>query len=103
MADGLLIEVRASPGAQRDEVAARQAADGSVALIVKVRAQPERGKANAAVIATLAEALGLPKSRLALLKGAADRRKTLRVSGNPDELRALLRPLIEGQTHGADH
>ena len=48
----------------------REAADGAVSLAVKVRAQPDQGKANKAVIQLLASTLGLPKSRLSVAAGA---------------------------------
>lgn len=47
-------------------------------LIVKVRAAPEDGRANDAVIALISEAFGIPKSRLEIARGHASRHKTLR-------------------------
>lgn len=44
-------------------------------LLVKVAAAPEDGKANAAVIALLAQALGLPASTLEIAKGSTGRHK----------------------------
>jgi uncharacterized protein YggU (UPF0235/DUF167 family) len=46
-----------------------------------VTAPPEHGKANACIIAVLADALDVPRSALALLAGAAARDKRLRVTG----------------------
>lgn len=48
-------------------------------LSAKVRAKPEDGKANAAVIALLARALGAPPSAIDLLRGATSREKLLRI------------------------
>jgi uncharacterized protein YggU (UPF0235/DUF167 family) len=53
-------------------------ADGQ--LIVKVRVKADDGKANAAVLALLADALGLAPSRLELLRGATSRQKLVRIS-----------------------
>lgn len=51
--------------------------DGRV--LVKVRSQPEDGKATLAVIELLGEALGVPPSRIALLRGATSREKVFRL------------------------
>ena len=48
-------------------------------LAVRVTAAPEDGKANAAVLKLLARALGVPKSRLEIVRGAAARDKVVRV------------------------
>lgn len=72
-ADGLLA-VRVTPGASADRIAV---ADGQVRLWVT--APPDRGKANKAAIALVARALGVPKSAVELVRGAASRDKLLRV------------------------
>ncbi|MEZ5744235.1 MAG: DUF167 domain-containing protein [Sphingomonadaceae bacterium] len=68
------LAVRATPGAR---VEALEIAEGK--LIAKVRAKPEGGKANDAVIALVASALGIAPSRIALLRGATSREKLLRI------------------------
>lgn len=45
-----------------------------------VTAPPEKGKANAAVQALLARALGLPKSRLRLVRGESGRDKVFEIT-----------------------
>ncbi len=69
----LLVEVKAVPGASRSEAAGLR--DG--ALLVRVAAPPEKGKANEELRACLAKALGLPKSAVELVSGAGSRRKRL--------------------------
>ena len=70
--------------ASRDEVTGlHTAADGAVSLAVKVTAAPDKGRANKAVIETLARASRLPKSAFTLVSGETDRNKTLLVTGNP--------------------
>ena len=61
--------------ARRNEVVAQ--ADG--VFRVRVTAAPEGGEANRAVIALLAEALGVAPSRIALVRGAASRDKLFRI------------------------
>ena len=48
-------------------------------LFATVTAAPEDGRANAAVAALLAQALGVAKSRLTLLHGATSRDKHFRL------------------------
>lgn len=74
-APGAEITIRAVPRAGRNRISER---DGI--LRVEVTVVPENGKANAAVAALLATALGVPKSRLTLLRGATSRDKTFRIA-----------------------
>jgi uncharacterized protein YggU (UPF0235/DUF167 family) len=46
---------------------------------VRVTAPPEDGRANEAVVALLAEALDVPKSRVRILRGHAAREKQIAV------------------------
>ena len=88
---GLLLSVRVTPRSARDEVAGlHTAAGGSVSLAVKVTAIPDKGRANKAVIETLAKACRLPKSAFTLVSGETDRNKTLLVTGNLAGLEALM-------------
>ncbi|HUH78083.1 MAG TPA: DUF167 domain-containing protein [Devosia sp.] len=73
-AEGRLV-VRVTPGAR---VEGLEIADDR--LLAKVRAKPEDGKANAAVLALIADALGVGASRLTLLRGATSREKLVRIS-----------------------
>lgn len=88
---GLLLSLRVTPGAARDEVGGlHTAADGMVSLIVKVTAAPDKGRANKAVIETLARACRLPKSAFTLVSGETGRCKTVLVTGNASALEALV-------------
>jgi uncharacterized protein YggU (UPF0235/DUF167 family) len=51
------------------------------ALRLRVTAAPEGGQANRAVSGLLAEALDIPVSRIALVRGAAGRDKLVRIEG----------------------
>jgi len=48
-------------------------------VLVKVRAKPEDGKATTAVLALLAQALGVAVSRVEMLRGATSREKLIRI------------------------
>jgi len=70
------ITVRVTPKAARDRIVQ----DGAV-IRVYTTTVPEDGKANAAVTKLLAKALGVPKSKLALIRGLTARDKVFRITG----------------------
>jgi uncharacterized protein (TIGR00251 family) len=76
-AEGLLLPVRAQPGARRKGVQGEQAG----ALKVAVTAPPQDGRANEALAEVLREALGLKRSQLELVGGATSRDKRFLVRG----------------------
>jgi uncharacterized protein (TIGR00251 family) len=85
--EGALLPVRVQPRAGRDEVAGWH----GHALRVRVAAPPVGGRANQAVIALLAEALGLPRSSIEVVSGDTSRDKLVRVGRRSlAEIRALL-------------
>lgn len=75
-----LVPVRVTPRARTEGVETVDGPDGTPMLAVRVRAAPEDGKANAAVCALLAEAFGVPKSAVSVLRGGASRQKLVRVA-----------------------
>jgi uncharacterized protein (TIGR00251 family) len=76
-ADGCILPVRAQPGARRNGVQGEQAG----ALKVAVMAPPEDGRANAALVEVLREALGVKRSQVELLSGATSRAKKFLIRG----------------------
>jgi len=90
-AQGMVLAVHAQPGAKRNAVLGTRAG----ALRVAVTAPPEKGKANAAIGAVLAESLGCHSSQIALISGETSRRKRFLVIGvTPDDLRRRLAAAI---------
>jgi uncharacterized protein len=75
--DGIVVPVRAQPGARRSAIVGLH--DGS--LKVAVTAPPDKGKANAAIAAILAAAAGLPKSSVQQLTGLTSRQKKFLLPG----------------------
>ena len=75
------LRVRVQPRAARDEIAGMR----GDALQVRVTAPPEGGKANAAVCKLVARRLRVGVTRVAVVRGAASRQKTLSVQGLSDE------------------
>lgn len=70
--------VRVTPKSRADEVG-RPLADGTVR--VRVRAPAEGGRANEAVVALLAGALGLPKAAVRIAGGHGSRDKWIEAEG----------------------
>ncbi len=68
------LAVRAAPNASADAILLPE--DGK-ALRVRVTAAPEDGRANEAILALLAKALGQSRSSLELLRGATGRDKLI--------------------------
>ncbi len=63
-------------------------------LRVRVKAVPDKGKANAAVVALLAKALGVPKTAVTLVSGDTARLKTVAIEGDAGALEARLALLL---------
>ena len=72
------------------------------ALKVAVNAPPEDGKANAAVIALLAEAFDVAKAAVMVVAGATDRRKLVEIRGNSRDLGTSLDHLIKDLERNKD-
>lgn len=93
--DGLLVEVRLTPRAAMDRIDGVEAlSDGTPVLKARVRAVPEKGKANEAVLKLLAKTAGLPTSRAQLLAGDTARRKSILLGGDGAALASLLAQLF---------
>jgi uncharacterized protein YggU (UPF0235/DUF167 family) len=96
---GAELRVRAQPKASKDAVEGLgEEASGQRYLKVRVRVVPEKGRANAAIEALLAGALGLPKSAVSVEKGETQRIKTVRISGGASIGQAL--EALTGESDG---
>lgn len=95
---GAELRVRVQPGASRDAIEGLGEDALGTHLKVRVRAVPEKGKANAAVEALLAGALGVPKSAVSVEKGETQRIKTVRIAAGADIAKAL--QALTGDAHG---
>ena len=71
------LKVRVIPNASRDEFAGWQGNE----LKIKVRAVPEGGRANKALITFLAAHWKLSKSRIRIIRGESSRTKVLEIDG----------------------
>jgi len=108
VAGGIRLRLKVQPKARHEGIAGltpdpdRPDSTGW-ALKLSVGAPPEDGKANAAVIALLAEALGVAKSAISVVSGATGRRKLVEIRGEPTDLRAALDALLLQLNERNDH
>ena len=92
-AGGCRLRIKLTPKSSRDALGAVETlSDDTQVLRAYVRAVPEDGKANIALIKVLSAALKLPKSAIELESGATSRMKVFLLKG---EL-AKLEPLLSG-------
>jgi uncharacterized protein (TIGR00251 family) len=85
--DGVLITVRVVPRAGRSGLAGTR----GDALLVRLKAAPVEGAANAELIEVIADAIGVPKRSVSITVGEKSRRKTVLVSGvSVDEVSSKL-------------
>ncbi|MEF2552253.1 DUF167 family protein [Aurantimonas sp. A2-1-M11] len=83
----MLVDVRLTPKSAADRVEGRGTdAAGRMWLKARVRAVPEDGKANAALLRLVAKTLGVPRSAVTIVSGQTARMKTLRGVGEPKRL-----------------
>jgi len=85
-ADGVALALRVTPGANRDEVCGTRVWGEQVRLLVRVRADAQDGKANAAVVRLIAGWLDLATTDVSLASGERSRLKTVVAHGAPDDL-----------------
>jgi len=80
---GVVLAIKVVPGAKRDAFAGEY----GNGIKVRVSQPPEGGKANAAVIKLLAEALNIAASQIQLTRGQTSPRKEVTITGlNVDEI-----------------
>jgi hypothetical protein len=81
MADAaeIVIKVKVLPRSSRTEIAGRE----NDVYKVKLTDPPVEGRANKALIAFLAEKLGVPKRDIEIVSGKTGRLKTIRIRGLP--------------------
>ena len=88
---GCVIAVKAVPGSSRDKIV------GVLGDCLKIAtsAAAEKGKANAAIAAILAKALGVDKRSVEVVSGLTNPRKEIRIAGlDAQELRTRLADVL---------
>ena len=74
------LAIRLQPRSKRDEIVGRRGDH----VVIRVSAPPVDGKANAALLAFIANRAGVPKSKVSVVRGHASRDKVVRVEGVDD-------------------
>ena len=88
---GLSVVVRLTPRGGRDAIDGIELrSEGQHVLKARVRAAATEGEANAALVALLARAAGVPSRDVALVGGATARIKRLTIAGHGPTLAAAL-------------
>ena len=92
--DGISVVIRVTPRAHQDRIeGVRLLSNGQAVLAVRVRALPQDGAANDAVIRILARACGVPASAGRVAAGAGARMKTILLRGDGPALMAAMEGL----------
>jgi uncharacterized protein len=87
------LSLKVVPGSSRDEIVGWL----GDSLKVKVKAPPEKGRANEAVVALLADQLGVDPSSIAVVSGHGSPAKVVAVEGMADE---AIRAAFPGEKPG---
>jgi hypothetical protein len=87
-----VLPIRVTPRSARPGVGGwREGADGREELEVRVAEAPADGAANDAVVRLLAKALGVSRSELSIISGAASRHKRVAIPFDVAEARGRLK------------
>ena len=89
-ADGVVLGVRLTPKSSRDEILGVETFGGVAVLKARVRALPEEGRANDALVKLIAKWLGMPPSTVSVAQGGKSRLKQVRIDGDADSLLARI-------------
>ena len=95
---GVIVRYRLTPKSSKDANDGVEVTSECPAFKARVRAVPEDGAANAALMRLAADWLGVPKSAVSLVSGPKSRVKTLAISGDvttlEDRLQARLHEIF---------
>ncbi|WP_188607961.1 DUF167 family protein [Chelatococcus reniformis] len=93
----LRLLVRLTPKSSRDGlVGIEHLSDGRRVVKARVRAVPEDGAANTALIKLVAKAAGVAPSQVTIASGPTARLKTLLIAGDPPAIRTALSAAVGG-------
>lgn len=92
---GVLLAVEVQPGAHDNRIG--QVNEWRARLAISVRAQAQKGQANAAVLELLSDALNIAKTDCSIVNGHTSRSKTVRFDNMKEKtLIETLTSLMEG-------
>jgi uncharacterized protein (TIGR00251 family) len=93
--DKIRIVLRLTPNSSNDEIFGIEQGPSGPHFKARTRAQPEKGKANTALIKLVAKWLHIAKSEISLKSGSKSRIKTVEISAPSEETIALLQKQLE--------
>ena len=96
--EGITVTVRLTPKSSCDEVTGAGIYNAMGVLKAKVRALPDKGKANVALEKLIAKWLRVPTSRVRLASGSKSRLKSIRVQGDSSDLMNLVEARLAGMS-----
>ncbi len=91
--DSCRLRVKVTPKADRDDIVGLAQTPAGTAVAVRVRAAPDKGRANAAVCAILAAWLGLAKSVITVAAGETARIKIVHIAAPAERIAGPLAEL----------
>lgn len=91
----VIVRVRLTPKSSLDAVEAITTTTGEPAIAMRVRAVPDKGAANAALVRLVADWLEVPRQAVGLASGGKSRVKSLAIKGDPDLLVQRLATKVE--------
>jgi len=97
--DGIIVNVRLTPKSSCDEITGTGTYNGVGVLKAKVRAIPDKGKANAALEKLIAKWLNVPGSTVRFARGGKSRQKSIQINGDPSDLMSLVEARLFGSKH----
>jgi uncharacterized protein (TIGR00251 family) len=79
--DGVMLAVRAQPGAKKTAITGVYGEGSSAQLKVAIHAPPVEGRANSTLIELLADTLGLARNKVQIVRGELSRSKLFLLHG----------------------
>lgn len=90
----MILSIRVIPRARKSSIDGRR----GDALLVRLAAPPVDGAANSALVAFLAETIGIPRRNVALVGGEKSRDKRVRIDGLTDaDVQARLSAILKSR------
>jgi uncharacterized protein len=91
----VLLMVRLTPRASRDGIDGVKPGPNGTYVQARVRAVPEDGRANVALVELVADEIGVAKSTVGVVAGHTARLKSLHVAGDPRVLEKRISAWLE--------
>ena len=91
-----MFRIRLTPKSSSDRIEGTAQFDAETVLKARVRAVPDKGVANAALLKLVGKWLGVPASSVSLASSSKSRLKSVHVAGDCAELEAAAKSRLSG-------